>query len=491
MCGVGGEYAYGETAPPVERETLVRVRDAMRARGPDGEGLWISDDRRCGLAHRRLSLVDLSDAGAQPMSSADGILQITFNGEIYNYLELKRDLEAQGCVFRSSSDTEVLLQLYAQRGAEMVRALRGMYAFAIYDVARRQLFLARDPFGMKPLYFSDDAKSFRFASQVKALLQGNGIDKSPDPAGHVGFYMWGSVPEPHTLYRGIRMMPAGSTMLVNAGRGAITSTFFDLPQEFLAANARGAERPREAGDTLQAAIRDSVRHHMIADVPVGVFLSSGIDSASLMAAATEVTASDVFTVTLGFREFQGTESDETPLAELVAARYGANHRTQWVLQDDFEQCFEHLRGAMDQPSIDGVNTYFVSRVTAELGLKAALSGVGGDELFGGYPSFRQVPRIVSACRSASLLKRFGKGIRQLSAPFLKMLTSPKYAGLLEYGDSYAGAYLLRRALFMPWELAEFLDPDFTAQGWSELQTIPTLEKTVAGLTSSMQKVSAL
>jgi asparagine synthase (glutamine-hydrolysing) len=491
MCGVAGVFAYAEGAPAVDREALLRVRDAMLARGPDGEGLWVSDDRRCGLAHRRLSLVDLSNAGAQPMASADGNLRITFNGEIYNYLELKRDLEGRGCVFRSSTDTEVLLHLYAQRGADMVHALRGMYAFAIYDVARRQLFLARDPFGIKPLYYSDDGRSFRFASQVKALLQGGGIDTSPDPAGHVGFYLWGTVPEPHTLYRGIRMMPAGATMLVQAGRRAVTSTFFDLPQEFLAANASAAERPQDAAATLHAAIQDSVRHHLIADVPVGVFLSSGIDSATIMAAATELVGSDVFTVTLGFREFKGTERDETPLAEMLAARYGTNHHTQWVLQNDFEQRLEHLRSAMDQPSIDGVNTYFVSRVTAELGLKAALSGVGGDELFGGYPSFRHVPKIVSVCRAAGIFARLGKSIRHVSAPFLKTLTSPKYAGLLEYGDSYAGAYMLRRALFMPWELLEFLDADFAAQGWAELQTIAALDRTIAGLSSPMQKVAAL
>ena len=163
MCGIAGTFAYHDDAAPVDGDELVRVREAMIARGPDGAGLWLSQDRRVGLAHRRLAIIDLSDSGAQPMATADG-LRITFNGEIYNYRELRRELEAKGYRFASSSDTEVLLHLYADRGAEMVHALRGMYAFAIWDERGQQLFLARDPFGIKPLYYADDGRTLRFAS---------------------------------------------------------------------------------------------------------------------------------------------------------------------------------------------------------------------------------------------------------------------------------------------------------------------------------------
>jgi len=216
MCGIAGIFAYGEAAPPVDEEELLRIREAMIRRGPDGKGLWMSSDGRAGLAHRRLAIIDAGEGGAQPMTTAGARYRITFNGEIYNYRELRKGLQAKGCVFRSNSDTEVLLHLYEERGQEMVHALRGMFAFGIFDSVDQTLFVARDPFGIKPLYFADDGKSFRFASQVKALLKGGAIDASPSAAGHVGFYLWGHLPEPHTLFKGIKALEAGSTMLVGA-----------------------------------------------------------------------------------------------------------------------------------------------------------------------------------------------------------------------------------------------------------------------------------
>ena len=221
MCGIAGIFAYHGAAPPVDLDELLRVREAMRLRGPDGAGLWISEDGRVGLAHRRLAIIDLSECGAQPMATADGRFRVTFNGEIYNYRALRKELEAKGYRFHSSSDTEVLLQLYADRGERMVHALRGMYAFAIWDERDRSMFLARDPFGIKPLYYADDGRSLRFASQVKALLKGGAVDTAPEPAGSVGFVIWGTVPEPYTLYRGIRSLPAGAHLRVTpAGQGS-------------------------------------------------------------------------------------------------------------------------------------------------------------------------------------------------------------------------------------------------------------------------------
>jgi asparagine synthase (glutamine-hydrolysing) len=191
MCGINGILAYHEAATPLDRGELLRTRDHMAARGPDGKGEWVSDDGRIGLGHRRLSIIDLSDAGKQPMASADGNLIVTFNGEIYNYRELRRALEAKGRVFRSQSDTEVLLHLYAELGEKMVHRLRGMFAFAIWDAQKARLFLARDPYGIKPLYYADDGRTLRFASQSKALLAGNAISSDLEPAGQVGFCLWG------------------------------------------------------------------------------------------------------------------------------------------------------------------------------------------------------------------------------------------------------------------------------------------------------------
>lgn len=492
MCGIAGIFAYGQSAPPVDQEELLRIREAMIKRGPDGAGLWMSADRRVGLAHRRLAIIDLSEAGAQPMATAEGRYRITFNGEIYNYRELRRELEAKGCVFRSQSDTEVLLHLYAERGEEMVHALRGMYAFGIWDETRKGVFLARDPFGIKPLYYADDGVTFRFASQVKALLKGGQVDATPAPAGHVGFYLWGHVPDPHTLFRGIKALQAGSTMQVDAGDRPSAQVFFSVPQEFARADALGLEfSPQESRERLRAALKGSVSRHLVADVPVGVFLSSGLDSTTLTALAAEVGAGNLRTVTLGFNEYRETDDDETPLAALVARTYGASHEIRWVSRNDFAHRASEILDAMDQPSIDGVNTYFVSRAAADAGMKVAMSGVGGDELFGGYPSFRDLPMMAGWLGAVSRFPRVGRAFRRVSGPLLKHFTSPKYSGLLEYGGSYAGAYLLRRGLYMPWELPDFLDGDLVREGWDELQTLLRIEETIQGVESDFQKVSAL
>ena len=492
MCGIAGIFAYGPSAPPVDQEELLRIREAMIKRGPDGAGLWISPDRRIGLAHRRLAIIDLSDSGAQPMATADGRYRITFNGEIYNYRELKKELQAKGCVFRSNSDTEVLLHLYADRGEDMVYALRGMFAFAIWDEVKKGVFLARDPFGVKPLYYADRDGTFRFASQVKALLKGGQVDTSPAPAGHVGFYLWGHVPEPHTLYKGVSALGAGSCLFVDGEGSRRPRRHFDIASEFKRwAQPNDPCSPEKSSRQLRAALADSVQHHLVADVPVGVFLSSGIDSTTITALATELGAGDLRTITLGFNEYRGTQDDESPLAELVARRYGTFHETHWVDRNDFTDSLPPLLEAMDQPSIDGVNTYFVSRAAARGGMKVALSGVGGDELFGGYPSFRDLPRMVRMFGAVSRVPALGRGFRRVCAPLFARFTSPKYAGLLEYGGSYGGAYLLRRGMYMPWELPGFLDGELVREGWNELQTLLRLEETVEGIQCSAQKVSAL
>src|SRR5260221_2690302 len=201
MCGIAGIHAYLDVARPVDRAELARMNDRMAARGPDGNGLWLAADQRTGFAHQRLAIIDLSPSGAQPMHSACGQYTITFNGEIYNYRELRAELAARGYSFRTGSDTEVLLQLYADCGADMVHKLRGMFAFGFWDAKKRTLLLARDAWGIKPMYWADDGWTVRFASQAKALLAGGAVARDPDAAGIVGFHLFGSVTEPFTVWR--------------------------------------------------------------------------------------------------------------------------------------------------------------------------------------------------------------------------------------------------------------------------------------------------
>jgi len=265
MCGVNGAFAYRAAAPAPVRAELLRVRDAMAARGPDGVGEWWSDCARCGFGHQRLAIQDPTPRANQPMASADGRYVITFNGQIYNFPALRTELEARGVVFRTTCDTEGLLHLYALEGADMVRRLRGMFAFAIWDAQRQGLFLARDPYGIKPLYVSDSGGTVRFASQVKALLAGGAIAREPEPAGVVGFHLFGHVPEPFTLYRDIRALPAGCTQWVDASGAQAPKPFVSIPSIL----AEGAAQPAPAAELderVRAAVAGSVTAHMLSDV---------------------------------------------------------------------------------------------------------------------------------------------------------------------------------------------------------------------------------
>jgi asparagine synthase (glutamine-hydrolysing) len=490
MCGIAAIFAYDHSAPGVNEGELVSIRDYMAKRGPDGAGLWFDPARRVGFGHRRLAIIDISPGGAQPMLLPEKKLAIIFNGEIYNYRELRAGLEQKGHQFHSTSDTEVLLHLYAEYGEVMLDKLRGMFAFAIWDGAKKSLFLARDPFGIKPLYWADDGKTFRAASQVKALLAGGKIDTSPEPAGHVGFFLWGHIPAPYSLYRSIRNLPAGHCLTIDAYGKKRLRAYCNIPDILAGAERQPEDGRQPASDILRASLRDSIRHHQVADVPVGVFLSSGLDSSTITALASEF-GGQLRTVTLGFEEYKGTASDETPLAEEVARRCGTNHQTIWVTRKDFENDLDRLLHAMDQPSCDGVNSYFISKAAAQAGLKVALSGLGGDELFGGYPSFSEIPRAVSALRTFARWPAPGRAFRAVTSPVLSRLTSPKYAGVLEYGGTYGGAYLLRRGMFMPWELPDLLDADLAREGWNELQTVAQLDDTVSGIHTPHLKISAL
>ena len=475
MCGINGVFAYRGTRP-VNLDTLRRTRDFMLARGPDAFGEWHDDSRRIALGHRRLSIIDLSDAGAQPMASEDGRLVVTFNGEIYNFRELRRELEADGCAFKSQSDTEVLLHLYRREGASMVRRLRGMFAFALWDADRRNLLIARDPYGIKPLYYADDGASVQFASSVKALIAGGDVSREPEPAGIVGFSLFGSVPEPWTTYRAIKALPAGCYATIDASGVGDPRPYFSLAATYMVAE-RAPHPIARSADTFREAALDSVRHHLVADVPVGAFLSGGVDSGSLVGLMRDAGQNSIRTVTLAFEAFRGTPSDESPMAEAVARHYETKHTTRWVSAAEFMADLPRIIEAMDQPSIDGINTWFVSKATRELGLKVAISGVGGDELLGGYSTFNRLPRMVRAMRPLPNLRGSERLIGAViaAARRLGLRIHPKAAGLLVHGGTFAGAYMMQRSVYTPSELGEVMrDPAAIAEGLARLAPVEAI-----------------
>jgi asparagine synthase (glutamine-hydrolysing) len=493
MCGVAAIYAFRSSAQNVNRAELHTIRDHMAARGPDGKGEWYSNDNRVGLGHRRLAIIDPDERSAQPMVTEDGKFVIVFNGEIYNFRHIRNGLEKRGHRFHTESDTEVLLALYAEKQEAMLDDLRGMFAFVIWDGKRKSLFMARDPYGIKPLYYADDGQTLRAASQVKALLAGNGITTAPDPAGIVGFHLFGSVPEPFTIYQNIRQLPAGYYLWVDERGVGDPKAYFSIAETYVEAECSSNMDSVCSQEVTRTALLDSVRQHLVSDVPVGAFLSAGIDSGSLVGLMRDAGARDIQTVTLAFDEYKDTDDDEAPLAERVAKQYGTRHITRRVGQAEFEQDLPRILEAMDQPSIDGLNTWFVSKAAAEQGLKVVVSGLGGDELFGGYPSFKDIPKWVRGLRVPGHVPLLGVAVRKIAAPLLGLTNiSPKAAGMLELGGSWEGAWLLRRGLFMPWELPALLGEELAREGLQRLQPLTLIRNAMQpGPKSAFARIASM
>ncbi len=458
MCGINGILAYGPQAPAPEERECLAVRDAMASRGPDGRGVYRDDGARLLLGHRRLEIIDLSETGAQPMVSAAGDLAVTYNGEIYNYRQLREELEGDGARFTSASDTEVLLHLYRRHGEAMVDRLDGMFAFALWDRRRGQLLLVRDPHGIKPIYYADSGGSFRFASSVRALLCGRGVSRDPDPDGVIGFLAWGSVPEPATIYRDVRALPAGSVLKVTSEGPELPRRYWS-PAEVYAQPVPAPGRD-ELDRRLRVALLETVRRHLVADVPVGLFLSAGVDSGAILALASELADEPPATVTLAFEEFRGRPEDEAPMAEETARRYGARHRTVVLTGAEARAGLDRFLEAMDQPTVDGLNVYWVSRAVRESGLRAALSGLGGDELFGGYPTFRNYPGLR---RAAAFARLPGSA---LAGAMLARLVAPRRRAKARYLPAAlrhpAATYHLLRGVFTPHEIGKLLDREVLA-----------------------------
>ena len=476
MCGLAGFLHNSGFSQSYALDSVRRMNDSMSVRGPDGVGCWSDED--IVLGHRRLAIVDLDVRSNQPMVSSTGRYVIVFNGEIYNFRELRRSLEADSAVFRTTSDTEVLLALFARYGEGMLPKLRGMFAFAIWDTQKRELFLARDPYGIKPLYYTQSNQGLVFASQVKALLASGLVSAEQEPAGLAGFYLWGSVPEPWTIYRDVFALPAGHWLRVGDGAKGPPICWHDIRTHWQeqvnplsTCSLSGVRGSGSLQELLTQVIRDSVRAHLIADVPVSVFLSGGIDSGVIAGLAVELGA-QVEGITIGFEEFVGQSYDEIPMARAIAGEYGLPHYVRRVTRAEFEQDIPRILDAMDQPSIDGVNTWFASKAAAERGYKVVLSGVGGDELFCGYPSFQQIPRMMALGRAVAAVPGASSLLSVPCALLAHLRVQPKFRYIPEMMHSLEGGYFLRRALFMPNELPTLMGAEWAREGLARLGGSP-------------------
>lgn len=447
MCGIAVVW---HPSPTIARQRCRAATEAMAHRGPDDAGLLsiAAPEGTLVLGHRRLSILDLSPAGAQPMLDNRTANAISFNGEIYNFRALRKDLEAQGHRFRGHSDTEVLLLGYAEWGSAVFDRARGMFAVALWDAGSKCLLLARDHAGMKPLYWTIDNGVLLAVSEVRAGLASGALELVIDRAGLAGLLAYGSVPEPRTIIQGLRMLPAGSCLKIDLRRSprvTMLDEFWKLPTEV---------DPPASRQDLRHLLDRSVAMHLESDVPVGVFLSSGIDSTAVAESAARQVGGNLRTFTVGFSH--NVALDEAAIAEQTALRLGTEHQTVYLSDEDAIQQAEAWTRAIDQPCLDGFNTYLVSRAARAAGLKVALSGLGGDELFGGYSTFRRIQRLWPYARLVRLLPRRVRS--RLAAVLLCGAADTVRRKGMESAadaDSLPALVLRSRRLFSDYELRRF------------------------------------
>lgn len=443
MCGIAGWFTSIDR-PLVDAShdlALKRMHRALRHRGPDGEGSWHDPAKVAAMLHTRLAIIDLSAAGRQPMQSSDGRFNIVFNGEIYNFRELRRELESRHTSFSTNTDTEVLLKLYEQYGAASVEMLRGMFAFAIWDAHKRCAFLARDPFGIKPLYYAETNGQLLFASELRVLVASGTISENLNARSLEGYFEAGAVPEPETLLEGVLMLPAGHTLKWAEGRSRLEEYWaIEFPQPTVALT-------KDATPIARAALEDSLRAHFVSDVPVGIFLSGGIDSTAILALARSTgQLGELRTFSVAVDD---AELNEAPAAEQTARHFGTQHTT---LRLDAARAADFLPiylQAMDVPSIDGFNTWVVSWLARSEGMKVVLSGLGGDEIFGGYPSFVRVPQLQKMAGALGWTGRLGRAGGWLLERHARTSRWQRLGNLIHGPANLGSAYRAFRGVFSP------------------------------------------
>jgi asparagine synthase (glutamine-hydrolysing) len=447
MCGIAGVVGNEQDAQfPV---LIERMTAALAHRGPDSRG--IRELGSCVLGNTRLAIVDLSERGRMPMCNEDSTVWITYNGECYNAAELRSSLVSVGHQFRSTTDTEVVVHLYEEYGDRCVEKLEGMFAFAIWDVARRKLLLARDRLGIKPLYYNFSTSSGRllFASEIKSMLASEAIPRKIDPSGIRAFLQLGHVPPPWTAIQGVKPLEPGYLGVWHGG------SFEANPYWILPASSNGhpPDRPQQTAANLREILLESSRRQLMSDVPVALFLSGGIDSAVVGALMKQAGARSLTALTIGFEE---ESFDETQASRQTALSLGIPHRTIRLPASRMANSLDHALWAMDQPTVDGLNVYWISKAAAEAGFKVALSGQGGDELFGGYASHEWFERFAHVARWLKPIPQIAGGalLDHKSFPFRWR----KLSYLFGADDPFVAAQLAVRVQFLEADVCELLNP---------------------------------
>jgi len=452
MCGIAVHLSQSGPAKPLDLQLI-------RHRGPDSSGEWTSPDGRCWLGNTRLAIVDLSPSGAQPMTDPVTGNVIVVNAEIYNHRALRAQL-GPNVDWKGTSDTETLLQGYARWGHDVLDHLKGMFAFAIYDAARDEIFFARDRLGIKPLYYTTDANGLRAASEVRVLVAAGSSGITAQSIS--GYLQWGACPERNLLYPELRVLPAGHAMTI-ARQGEIkTWRYWPARKAFVSSTDNVLRQVRDLID-------QAVDEHLLSDVPVASFLSGGIDSSIVTAVAAQKLEKKLQTFSVGF---DLAEFDETAIAQEIAERYRTEHHRIQLSEEEVIHSVTEAVEKLDLPSVDAINTYIVSRAVAAHGVKVALSGLGGDELFGGYPSFRDVPRLRLIAGLPRPLRRILGSVAGLGDRLADLPGKAGAGELARWRRRFFTDDMIRRAglpgVSSPFECPVELSDDYARVSWAEL-----------------------
>jgi asparagine synthase (glutamine-hydrolysing) len=483
VCGIAG-IILKSNEPNIDLAPKLRaMAQAMAHRGPDDEGIFVSPNGQVGLANRRLSIRDLSPSGHMPMMNDLQDVIITYNGEIYNADTLRLELEREGYAFHSHTDTEVILRGYEHWGNEVVQRLRGMFAFAVCDfrygcIDKPKILIARDHMGIKPIYYWKSSNAIVFASELKSLLASGMMPKQVNPAGLVGYLLMGSVPNPFTIYKDIRSLEPSTYLEIDTANilRMDPTIFWSLPVDI-----QDVSNLNEAVENVRFLLTEAVRIRLVSDVPLGAFLSGGLDSSSVVALMRQATNGIIRTCSIAFDESAYSES---VYAQAVAKHVDAEHFERIVTLDDVKHEFDNILHASDQPTIDGVNTYFVSQTARQAGLTVALSGLGGDELFGGYPNtFKGIPRFYN---KLALLQRIPLGTVAAQIALGLRSHSPRLThnqDALVRPASLASSYVTLRGLFSYRQVRKLVSRDIWESASQTLDAVRLVNTHAGGVTN--------
>ena len=482
MCGFIASITSEAHPISIFQRALIK----LRSRGPDGEGIW--HDGGVFFGHRRLSILDLDSRSLQPLESYCGRFVIIFNGEIYNYMELREDCESQGWIFKTYSDTEVILAMFYQHREDCLNFFKGMFSFVIWDKEMRSAFIARDPYGIKPLYFSKISDGIIFCSQIKALISTGLVPLKPNVFGQMGFWLLGSVPGNNTWYENIYNVPPGFYMKVNEF-GSVTEMccWNNICDKWLSEGTPPLNSQDNLIKVVRHALKDSIRRHIVSDVPIGIFLSGGIDSACLAALMLEEGVRDLHAITVVFSEFNGSLADETEFAQITAKEYGLKHTIRTVMYDEFISDLPAILESCDQPTMDGINTWYASKAAAELGLKVVVSGIGADEIFQGYDNFKRLPRIVSVWNILFKIPFLNDAVPKILKYIARSSNNNRWLYATSYLKTIFGAWILSRSVYSRSDLVGLMGINYSKEVSESFKPEKLIKEIFFGVLSKNKK----